>query len=295
MLTVLGLLSLIALGAGCSSVSAAVTPPMIADFSANSPSIASGESVTLAWNVIGATAVAIDPVTGSVDPQGTRTVSPKVTTTYTLMALNNLGSTSKTLTVIVGGQAPQTVQTQQNPQTTQLPPPPVINQLEISPSNVKAGQTATLTWNVSGSDSVTIEPSLGTVGATGSKIVTVDSNTTYILKASNAAGAVNKALAVRIDASGPPPDIIYFEVFPDNIASGPVMVKWKVAGATTVKIDPGIGPVTAFAQDTLYPKTTTTYTLTATNAAGTVTATGTVTVANCGASATCPLTQNPPN
>ncbi len=280
--TLLVMLALAAMAAGCSSAgaSAPVAAPVVAEFSADAVTLTPGESVTLTWSVIGATAVAIDP-TGSVPTEGSEEFFPKVTTTYTLMAMNSVGTASKSLMVKVALPLPPP------------PPMPVVNAFEVTPSSVVGSQDANLTWNVSGADSVTIEPGLGTVAATGSRSVTPGTTTTYRLKASNSAGSIDKSAVLKVDAGVPMPSIIYFEVFPDQIIGGPVMVKWKVAGATTVKVDPGIGTVSPFAQATVYPKATTTYTLTASNAAGTVTASGTVIFNNCGVPATCPA-QPPP-
>ena len=69
-----------------------------------------------------------------------------------------------------------------------------------------------------------------------------------------------------------------FEVNPDTINLGEaVALSWEVTGATALKIDPGVGPVTSTAI-AVKPTGTTTYTLTATNATGSSTAKVTVTV-----------------
>ena len=56
------------------------------------------------------------------------------------------------------------------------------------------------------------------------------------------------------------------------------VLTWEVNGATSVSISPGIGSVDSGGNFTVSPNKTTTYTLTATNAAGSVTATVKVTV-----------------
>jgi PKD repeat protein len=79
-------------------------------------------------------------------------------------------------------------------------------------------------------------------------------------------------------AAGALPVISAFEVNPDTISLGEaVALSWEVTGATALKIDQGVGPVTSTAT-AVKPTGTTTYTLTATNASGSRTAKVTVTV-----------------
>jgi hypothetical protein len=51
---------------------------------------------------------------------------------------------------------------------------------------------------------------------------------------------------------------------------GPSNLEWNVTGATSVSIDQGIGVVSASGIRVVSPATSTTYNLTATNAAGTI-------------------------
>jgi len=56
---------------------------------------------TLTWDVSNATAVTIQPAVGSVDPSGTKQVSPTSTATYNLTATNEGESTDRSITVTV--------------------------------------------------------------------------------------------------------------------------------------------------------------------------------------------------
>ena len=83
-----------------------------------------------------------------------------------------------------------------------------------------------------------------------------------------------------IAAQGPVPPTATFSVSPTSISSGQsATLSWTVINATTVSINQGIGTVAASGTRSVSPTATTTYTLTATNAAGSVTATATVTLA----------------
>jgi hypothetical protein len=74
--------------------------PVIESFIATPPQIASGETCVLAWKVNNADSVEIDMGIGTVGASaGEATVSPAVTTTYTLSASNEGGSVSALVTV----------------------------------------------------------------------------------------------------------------------------------------------------------------------------------------------------
>jgi hypothetical protein len=63
---------------------AAQLPARIEKFTATPESIKPGQSVTLNWAVENPTSVTIDPAVGKVRPRGAKTLSPSVTTTYTI-------------------------------------------------------------------------------------------------------------------------------------------------------------------------------------------------------------------
>ena len=75
------------------------------------------------------------------------------------------------------------------------------------------------------------------------------------------------------------PVINYFTAKPTQIGRGASStLSWSVTGATTIVIDNKIGSVQSIGTRVVYPLLTTTYTLTATNAAGSIKASVTVTV-----------------
>lgn len=74
-----------------------------------------------------------------------------------------------------------------------------------------------------------------------------------------------------------PPKIVSFSASPASIVAGQATtLSWTVTGATSVSIDPGVGPVTGATDRSVSPAQSTTYVLTASNAAGSVTATAAV-------------------
>jgi hypothetical protein len=76
------------------------TAPSISSFTASASTVSAGTSVTLSWNVTGASYLIVTPGGGAI--RGTSAVvTPSQTTVYTLNATNEFGRTSSTLTVNV--------------------------------------------------------------------------------------------------------------------------------------------------------------------------------------------------
>jgi PKD repeat protein len=76
-----------------------------------------------------------------------------------------------------------------------------------------------------------------------------------------------------------PPVVVTFSASPTEIKTGEsATLLWNVTGATSVTIDQGIGDVTVADTKTVSPTKATTYTLTATNSAGTTNQSVTLTV-----------------
>jgi hypothetical protein len=85
---------------------AARLPVRIMGFAVEPASIQPGQPVTLTWSVENPTSTTIDPI-GRVAPRGQRTLSPSVTTTYTLSVTGAGNSAEKrTATVVVAGTMP---------------------------------------------------------------------------------------------------------------------------------------------------------------------------------------------
>jgi len=74
--------------------------------SADRTSINQGESIKLTWSTTDATNVSIAPEVGAVTPQGSTTVSPTQSTTYTLTASSAGGNADATVRISVNAPAP---------------------------------------------------------------------------------------------------------------------------------------------------------------------------------------------
>ena len=75
---------------------------------------------------------------------------------------------------------------------------PTISSFAASPTSISQGQQTTLSWNVSGAGTVTIQPDIKTAGATGSLTLTPNATVTYTLTASNEAGSSTSSVTVNV-------------------------------------------------------------------------------------------------
>jgi hypothetical protein len=145
---------------------------------------------------------------------------------------------------------------------------PTIATFEATPGVITTWQSTTLVWNVSGTNSVTIDQGLGAVPAAGSQIVYPTSTTVYTLTATNIGGSTTRSVVVTVN---PAPIVINLEVNPAVIISGDsAALMWSVSGANSVSIDQGIGTVALTGNTLVSPTSTTTYTLIASGPAGTL-------------------------
>jgi len=287
-----GLLSCVPLAPGASGT------PVITSFIASPAVITGGQSSNLTWNIIGATSVTLSPNIGTVGNSGSITIAPASSTTYTLTTGNGNGSSNASVTVTV------------NP----LSSPPAITGFNVNPTVISTGQSASLTWNVTGSDMVRIDPSVGNVSAVGSQSVDPGTTTTYILTAGGTTGVVTSTVtlsvvptyststpypAYPIYAPNPNasnvPAIISFSINPPIISPGETTVMtWDVIGADSVSIDNGVGNVPPSGSLVLNPNTTTYYQLVASNSYGPVSSSDMVTVYPLSYYTQPPVIQQPP-
>jgi|WetSurMetagenome_2_1015567.scaffolds.fasta_scaffold155029_2 hypothetical protein len=79
-------------------------------------------------------------------------------------------------------------------------PLPTVGTFSMSLTDMGSGESAKLSWAVSGATTVQIDNGLGVVAASGSVDVTPAATTTYTLTATNATGNVTKTAAVKVHA-----------------------------------------------------------------------------------------------
>jgi hypothetical protein len=233
------------------------TPASVATFTASPSQITPGQTSTLSWVVLNASTVSIAPGIGNVTAtSGSVQVTPAATTTYTLTATSASGA-SVTATAVVTVSAAPVV----NPQ---------IVMFNGSPLSITAGGQSTLSWSTLNATAVTIS-GLGTQQPNGSVSTGVlNTTTTFTLTATGANGNTVSAVITITVAPQAVPQIVTFTASPMTINSGQsTQLCWQVIGATAIAINNGIGSsLQANSCQTISPTTTTTYVLTATNAAG---------------------------
>jgi hypothetical protein len=161
-----------------------VKKPVITSFGANPPVIAPGQSSALFWSIDDADRASIDQGVGSVNPSSGSglSVSPQQTTTYTLTASGPGGDADpKSVTVLVK---------------------PVITSFSVNPDEIAPGQSATLSWVITGATSASIDQGVGAVDPkSGSIPVSPTQKTTYTLTASGSGGSADpKSVTVRVEA-----------------------------------------------------------------------------------------------
>ena len=225
--------------------------PQIIRFEATPTNIITGESSTLSWTTSGTDRVDISGVGTNLPLNGSRVVSPTVTTTYTLTATAGVGADARSVTApvvvtVTSGQAARIVT------------------FSLNPTTINVGGSSQLCWNVENATTVSISPGIGTVKAADCATVSPTSTTTYILTAFNGTGSVTATATLTVG----PVKILTFSQTPEfsTSAGNPVVLSWTTQGATSVIIS-GFGlsgqTLPANGSITVNPNTNVDYTLTA--------------------------------
>ena len=222
--------------------------PQIIRFEASPRSVSPGQQSTLSWTTSGASTVSISGV-GAVTLNGSTTVSPAQTTTYTLSATSSDG---KTVT------APVTV-------TVSTGTVPQIVVFVVTPNTIDSGGSAKLCWQVVGATSITVLPGIGSnLNANDCATVSPTNTTTYTLTATNATGQIQANATLNVGSV----KITSFTANPvTSTASGnPVVLSWTTQNATTVVLvgsELGAQTLQVNGSLTVTPITNSVYTLTA--------------------------------
>jgi phospholipase C len=162
-----------------------IVPPAAptATFSASPITIDLGQSSTLTWETTNATTVTIQGI-GTVNPSGSKAVTPSDNTTYTLAATGKGGS----------------VQASVNISVNTSPNAPKVG-LQASPNAIYVGQASTLTWSSSNATSVSIS-GIGPVALSGSMQITPSSTQTFVATAKGSGGTDQASATVGVSIPG---------------------------------------------------------------------------------------------
>lgn len=237
------------------TVRVGVLPPTV-DISADQTEIIPGEPVNLTWTSTDAASVNIEPGIGNVVLNGSATVSPVETTTYTITASGPGGLAADTVTINV------------------VPKPSVG--LTLYPYSISIGQSTTLYWDTQHADSATIDQGIGSVNLSGSMTVYPTETGYYTLTAIGPGGISSVRAYVYVQCPSPG---VTLTAEPDTITEGESStLTWNTTYADSVTIEPDVGSVGLSGNASVSPVVTTEYTLTATSPCGSTQRSVTVTV-----------------
>jgi len=244
-------------GSATESVTVTVTPlPPTVEMWAEPEAIYVGEPATLSWTSDNAESCVIEPDVGMVDLDGSVTVFPSETTTYTIVATGDGGTAGDEVTVTV----------------TDAPP---TTEITAVPETILIGEPAVLSWSSTHADSCNIEPDIGPVDPTGSVTVSPTETTTYTVTATGPGGTAADTVTVTVHY----PPVVNISAEPESIEiGGSAALTWNSTNADSATIDQGVGTVPANGSVTVSPSGTTTYTITVAGPGGTATASATVIV-----------------
>jgi hypothetical protein len=219
--------------------------------------ITAGQSTALTWSSIGALSL-VSSSFGASGVSGSMTVSPTVTTTYTITVAgpsgNQTASTTVTVIPVVG--------------------PPVVT-LSASTLTIAAGQSTILTWSSTGSATLVTSSNFGATTVAGSTTVSPTQTTTYTISVNGAGGTSNPVtvvVTVTPTVSITPPSALTINQSEQLQAS--------VLGTTNTQVSWSAldgGSITAGGMYTA-PSTPGTYHITATSFDGSVSATAAISV-----------------
>jgi OmpA family/PEGA domain len=205
--------------AGIASATVVIAPvrAVITNATAN---INCGQNTDIAWQTTDAVDVTIDNGVGNVDASGSKSVSPRATTTYTLTASGPGGVVTGTETVNVNTKVDATLAAN----------PTELHYRKIG-DKVITDDNGTLTWTTSNADSVSLDP-FGKVDLNGSQTIksepkdttevpegqparTVDENRAYTLTATNVCGgSATQTASVHVVGSVEPiPSVVLQSIF----------------------------------------------------------------------------------
>ena len=204
--------------------------PVIFLFDASDTFVLSGSTVTITWQVAGATELFLSDDHGNmIDISNKMTdsdmidVTVDMDTTYTLLAENIAGTDTASFLVAVGE--------------------PVTAQLSTSETMIQEGESVVLSWTTTHASSIEIVSSDGdTLDLTGKNIAS-DSievfpsagSITYTLEAEGFAGPVSSSVTIDVD---PLVNIVDFSASPETIDSGQsTTLSWHITDASTYTLE----------------------------------------------------------
>jgi len=169
---------------GTATASTTVTvihPAPNTSISADQASIMNGETALLSWSSAHADSAVIDNGIGAVSVNGSTTVSPAATTSYTIRVEGPGGTATDSVTINVND--PSTVS------------------ISATPTTIEQGGSSILSWTSANGSSAHIDNSIGVVPVNGSITVYPDHTTTYTISVIGVAGSASAQAVVTVIGS----------------------------------------------------------------------------------------------
>jgi RHS repeat-associated protein len=166
---------------GTATASTTVTvihPAPSASISADQTSIMAGETALLSWSSSHADSAVIDNGIGAVSVNGSTTVSPAATTSYTIRVAGPGGTATDSVTVNVNNPSPVSI--------------------SAAPTTIEQGGSSTLSWTSANGRSAHIDNGIGVVPVNGSITIYPDHTTTYTISVIGVAGSASAQAVVTV-------------------------------------------------------------------------------------------------
>lgn len=160
--------------------------PPVAKIKVSRTEVKPGDPVTVSWETKNAKKIEVNGE--KAEKIGAKTVTPKQTTTYEIIARRGSKEARDKAEVTV---------------TVVKPPMPTIS-LRAEPGAIDLGRTTTLRWEATNASTVTIS-GLGEVAATGQREVSPRVSTTYTATAIGEGGNATASTRVTVTDPAPPP------------------------------------------------------------------------------------------
>lgn len=198
-------------------------PPVINSFAVDKNRVLNGDTVVVEWAVSNANRIVLQ--TGKLKEEispaelsGRREINPTGDMLLSLEASNAAGIDLQSVMLWV---APLTLE---------------IGEFSLSSPEIMAGQSISITWAVTGTNSVSIAPLNGVYPASGSISYTPEGTTDLVLTAANRAGEVRRIQRVVVKPLPVAPTIDFFSALPKDVVRGNgtnVQLTWSIKGETT--------------------------------------------------------------
>jgi RHS repeat-associated protein len=155
-----------------------IHPAPGASISADQTSIMAGETVLLSWSSAHADSAVIDNGIGAVSVNGSTTVSPAATTSYTIRVTGPGGTAINSVTVNVNDPSPVSI--------------------SAAPTTIEQGGSSTLSWSSTNGRSAHIDNDIGVVPVNGSITVYPDHTTTYTISVIGVGGSASAQAVITV-------------------------------------------------------------------------------------------------